>query len=194
MADNKDNKDNPNSEEYEKLLKQGSSIWEEILKESITKKEGEEANIFVFGDKNTGKKSIIRTMNKESAPQDYESKLALSSEEIKPLHGLMNYTHLTLKKVLDDETEINKVGVWMMNELIDKGTFLSLVKPNNILKSVCLIVVDNSRPWNIINSLRKWSDFIYEIFGKLMLAFPYVVQTETRKKSKKTFLIYKFFI
>ena len=187
MADNKNNKYNQNSEEYEKLLKQGSNIWEEILKESITKKEGEEANIFVFGDKNTGKKSIIRTMNKESAPQDYESKLSLSNEEIKPLNGLMNYTHLTLKKVLDDETEINKVGVWMMNELIDKDTFLSLVKPNNILKSICLIVVDYSRPWNVINSLRKWSDFIYDIFGKFIVKFPFDIQTEIRKKSKKIF-------
>lgn len=177
--------DNQSLEEYEKLLKQGSNIWEEILKESVSKKEGEEANIFVFGDKNTGKKTLIRTMNKESAPQDYESKLALNNEENKPFYGLMNYTHLTLKKVLDDETEINKVGVWMMNELIDKDCFLSLVKPQNILKSVCLIVVDYSRPWNITNSLKKWSDFIYDLFGKLILKFPFNIQTETRKKSKK---------
>ena len=179
--------DNQNSEEYEKLLKQGSNIWEEILKESITKKEGEEANIFIFGNKDTGKKSLIRIMNKEFAPQDYESKLALSNEEVKPLYGLMNYTHLTLKKVLDDETEINKVGVWMMNELIDKETFLSLVKQKNILKSVCLIVVDYSRPWTIINSLSKWCDFIYEIFGKLILNFPFNIQTELRKRSKIIF-------
>ena len=125
-------------------------------------------------------------MNKESAPQDYESKIALSNEEIKPLHGLMNYTHLTLKKVLDDETEINKVGVWMMNELIDMETFLNLVKPNNILKSVCLIVVDYSRPWNITKSLKKWSDFIYDIFGKLINKFSLDIQIELRKKSKKT--------
>lgn len=38
------------------------------------KKDTEEANIFIFGDKDTGKKSLIRIMNKEAAPQDYESK------------------------------------------------------------------------------------------------------------------------
>jgi hypothetical protein len=75
----------------------------------------------------------------------------------------------------------------MMNELIDKETFLSLVKPKNILKCVCLIVVDYSRPWNIINSLRKWSDFIYDIFGKLIIKFPFDVQTQIRKQSKKIF-------
>ena len=177
-----DEKDN--SEEMQKLLEQGANIWQEILKESTSKKEAEEANIFIFGDKATGKKSLIRIMNKDAAPQDYESKTAVNSEENLPLYGLMNYSHLTAKKLLDDDTEINKVGVWMMNELIDKEIFLNLVKPKNILKSVCLIVVDYSRPWNIINSLRKWSDFIYDIFGKLIVKFPFDIQTQIRKQSK----------
>ena len=176
--------DKNNSEEMSHLLEQGSNIWKDILSESTTKKENEDANIFIFGDKATGKKSLIRSMNKEAAPQDYESKNVVNTDEEFPLYGLMNYIHLTAKKILEDETEINKVGVWMMNELIDKEIFLNLVKPKNILKSVCLIVVDYSRPWNIINSLRKWSDFIYDIFGKLIVKFPFDIQTQIRKQSK----------
>lgn len=174
-------------EENCQLIEQGSNIWNEILSESTTKKENEDANIFVFGDKATGKKSLIRIMNKEAAPQDYESRNAVNSEENIPLYGLMNYTHLTAKKLLEDETEINKVGVWMMNELNDKETFLKLVKPKNILKCVCLVVVDYSKPWNIINSLRKWSDFIYDNFGTLINTFPLDVQTKLRQQSKKHF-------
>ena len=180
---------NISEEMLNKLREQGSNIWKEILNESSSKKEPDEANIFIFGDKDTGKKSLIRTMNKEAGPQDFESKNAANTEENLPLYGLMNYSHLTAKKLLDDDTEINKVGVWMMNELIDKETFLSLVKPKNILKCVCLIVVDYSRPWNIINSLKRWSDFIYDIFGKLIVKFPFDVQTQIRKQSKKIFLL-----
>ena len=65
-------------------------------------------------------------------------------------------------------------------------------KPKNIIKSVCLIVVDYSRPWNIINSLKKWCDFIYEIFGKLIIKLPFAQQTEMRKQSKKIFINYIF--
>ena len=184
--------DKDNSEEMKKLLDQGGMIWQEILKESTTKKEAEEANIFIFGDKDTGKKSLIRIMNKDAAPQDYESKTAVNSEENLPLYGLMNYSHLIAKKVLEDDTEINKVGTWIMNDLIDKNIFLNLVKPKNIIKSVCLIVVDYSRPWNIINSLKKWCDFIYEIFGKLIIKLPFAQQTEMRKQSKKIFINYIF--
>ena len=177
--------ENQKSDEINQLLKEGSDIWQEILKESTIKKDNEEANIFVFGDKDTGKKSLIRIMNKEAAPQDYESKIAVNSEENKPLYGLMNYTHLVAKKILEDETEINKIGVWITNEIIDKKTFLSLVKPENVINSVCLIVVDYSRPWNIINSLKKWCEFAFETFGNLITKLPLDVLNKIMKQSKK---------
>ena len=60
---------------------EGSNIWNEILTESITKKDNEEANIFIFGDKSTGKKSLIRKMNKEFASFEYDSKKPLNIEE-----------------------------------------------------------------------------------------------------------------
>ena len=60
-----------------------------------------------------------------------------------------------------------------------------IIKEKSILKCVCLVVVDYSRPWSIINSLHKWCDFIYDNFGKLIMKFPFNIQTEIRKKSKK---------
>jgi len=177
--------ENKKSDEKNEKAIDGANIWQEILKESTTKKDSEEANIFVFGDKDTGKKSLIKIMNKEAAPQDYESKIAMNSEENLPLYGLMNYTHLVAKKILEDETEINKIGVWLMNELIDKNTFINLVKPQYIINSICLIVVDYSRPWNIINSLEKWSDFAYNTFGELITKLPLNMQNNLRKQSKK---------
>ena len=87
------------------------------MNESSIKKEPEDANIFIFIDKNAGKKSLLRTMNKEAGPQDFESKNAANAEENLPLYGLVNYSHFSAKKLWNDDTEINKVGVWMMNEV-----------------------------------------------------------------------------
>ena len=121
---------------------------------------------------------------------DFEKIDALTIEENASQYGLINYSHLNVKKTGDEDTEaINKVGVWVMNELIDKETFLSLIKPRDMLKCICLIVVDYSRPWTIKNSLKKWVDFIYDAFGKLMLNFSFDVINEIRKKSKKIYLI-----
>ena len=77
-----------------------------------------------------------------------------------------------------------------MNELIevdDGNTFLSLIKPKDMVKSICLIVVDYSRPWTIIKNLEKWTDFIFKYFGKLIIKFPFDFQKEIRQKSKKLY-------
>ena len=63
-----------------------------------------------------------------------------------------------------------------MNELIDEETFLTLIKPKDILKCVCLVVADYSRPWTIKDSLKRWADFIYTVFGKLLLKYPFEKQ------------------
>lgn len=41
------------------------NIFQEILRDAMTKKDLEESHLFVFGDKHVGKKSIIRSINKE---------------------------------------------------------------------------------------------------------------------------------
>ena len=180
--------DNNNPDAKSDLIKEGFNIWQEILDESTTKKDNEEANIFVFGDKFTGKKSLIRIMNREIASQDNDYKKSFNIEEEAMKYGLMNYSHLIVKKNGDEDIEnVDKIGVWLMNELIDEDTFLSLIKPKDILKSICLIVVDYSRPWEILNSLKKWADFIYNVFGKLILKYPFDEQKEIRKKSKKIY-------
>jgi|LauGreDrversion4_2_1035121.scaffolds.fasta_scaffold286833_2 polynucleotide 5'-kinase involved in rRNA processing len=42
-----------------------TNIWNEILRESMTKKDLEESNVFVFGDKFSGKRSLIKHINRE---------------------------------------------------------------------------------------------------------------------------------
>ena len=182
------------SEKKADLGTEGSDIWKEILSESITKKDYEEANIFVFGDKSTGKKSLIRLMNKEFSYYEGESKRGLNIEEEAAKYGLMNYTHLSIKKNDEDSDIVSKVGVWVMNELIDEDTFLSLIKPKDMVKSICLVVVDYSRPWTIKASLEKWADFIFKAFGKLIIKFPFDFQNEIRKKSKKIYIYNNIYI
>ena len=180
--------DNNNSQMKSEVNNEGFNIWQEILNESTIKKDYEEVNIFVFGDKDTGKKSLIRIMNREAASLESEMKKTLNIEEECMKYGLMNYSHLTVKKNGEEDLDtVNKIGVWIMNELIDVETFLALIKPKDILNSVCLIVADYSRPWTINDSIKKWADFIYTVFGKLILKYPFDKQNEIRKKSKKKY-------
>jgi hypothetical protein len=42
-----------------------ANIWQDILREAMTKKDLEESHIFVFGDKFVGKHTLIKIINKE---------------------------------------------------------------------------------------------------------------------------------
>lgn len=63
----------------EKKNKEDSSntnIWQNILKEANTNKDFEDSHLFIFGDKNTGKKAIIKSINKEYLQKyEYEGNL-----------------------------------------------------------------------------------------------------------------------
>ena len=174
---------------------QPSKLWQEILAESMGKKNNEDTNIFIFGDKSTGKKSLIRAMNKEVETQD--SSLVTPNknlDENSARFGLIDYELLTVKKPSEEDIEtVNKIGVWIANEMIDKETFLTFVKPEDILNCICLIVVDYSRPWLIMKSIEKWTKFYYDAFSNLILKLPFEVQNELRDKSKYNFLIYKIY-
>ena len=181
--------DNQPKKEEEQSPEEVSKIWQEILSESTVKKENEDTNIFIFGDNSTGKKSIIRAMNKEIESQDNNSDVAPQKnfDETSSRFGLIDYELLTVKKPIEDDTEtesINKIGVWIANELIDKDTFLTFVKPKDILNSICLIVVDYSRTWLIMQSIEKWANFYYDTFSALILKLSFNVQTDLRNKSK----------
>jgi hypothetical protein len=50
-----------------------TNIWQDILREAMSKKDLEESHVFFFGDKFSGKRSLIKIINKELIQKnDYE--------------------------------------------------------------------------------------------------------------------------
>ena len=150
-----------------------TNMWQEILREVMTQKRIDDANIFVFGNKLTGKKSLFRILNEEFEQQDDELKKSLSIEEEAAKYGLVDYTYLHIKNTNDENSDfIGKFNVWIFNNYITKEKFLSLIKPENIINSICLIMVDLSRPWLIKSDLIQWTNFIKEVFENLCEKLP----------------------
>ena len=169
-----------------------TNLWQEILREAMTTKDLEDANIFIFGDQLTGKKSLIRVINNLIQKDLDDNKDRLKLDEFAPKYGMINYTYLNVAKLSENDLDsIGKMGVWIVNDLVDKDTFQCLIKPEYLTKCICLIVVDLSRPWMIKESITKWLNFIYDNFSTLILKFPFEKQQEMREQSK---YLYKFII
>ena len=159
------------------------NMWQEILREAMTNKEIEDANIFIFGDKLTGKKSLIKIINKELISKGEENRKLLSLDEVASSYGLIDYTYLNVKNLVEADSEsIGKMGVWIINDQINKDTFQNLIRNDYLVKAICLIVVDLSRPWTIKESLKKWTEFAYDTFSNLILKFPLKKQEELRNQ------------
>ena len=163
-----------------------SNMWQEILREAMPKKDIENTNVFVFGDKMTGKRSLFKVMNRSIFSDNDDSyKRILPIDEESSKFGLLDYTYLNIKNTSEEYSEvIGKLNVWMMNDFIDKEKILALLKPENMVNSICLIIADLSRPWLIKQSLLKWAKFIKEIFDEIISKFPQDKQFEIRKNSK----------
>jgi hypothetical protein len=60
------------------------NIWQEILNSAMLKKDLEESNVFFFGDKFSGKRTLIKMINKELLQKgEYEGKLKIKIEYLK---------------------------------------------------------------------------------------------------------------
>jgi hypothetical protein len=164
-----------------------TNIWQEILREAMPKKEVENSNIFVFGDKMTGKRSLFKIMNRSVFSDDEDSyKRLLQIDDESSKFGILDYTYISIKNTSDENSEvIGKMNVWIMNDFIDKEKILKFLKPENIINSICLIIVDLSRPWLVKSSLIKWTKFIQEIFGEIISKFPEDRQKQIKENGKK---------
>jgi hypothetical protein len=164
-----------------------TNMWQEILREAMPKKDIENTNVFVFGDKMTGKRALFRIMNSNLiSDNDDENRRLLQIEEEASRFGLLDYTYLNIKKTLEEDSEIiGKLSVWIMNDLIDKAKILTILTPENIVNSICLIMVDLSRPWLVKQSLLKWVELVKEIFGELLSKLPEDKQNEMKENGKK---------
>lgn len=78
-----------------------TNIWQDILKESITKKDLEESNVFIFGDKFSGKRSLIKYLNKELLHKnefEEQQKRDWGNDDIGSKYSLVDYTFIGVKK------------------------------------------------------------------------------------------------
>ena len=84
-----------------------TNMWQEILREAMPKKDIENSNIFVFGDKMTGKRALFKVMNRSVFQDDEDQyKRLLQIDENSAKFGLLDYTYISIKNTSDEDSEV----------------------------------------------------------------------------------------
>lgn len=130
-----------------------NNIWSHILQEvqNSTKKSPPPKSIILVGDNESGRTTLISRLK--------------GVESISKGVGL-EYHYIDIKD--EDRDDTSKLGVWVPD---GDGTCNGLLKfalnETNIENSLIIFVVSMSTPWNIMESLKKWSNLIKEHVKKL---------------------------
>ena len=129
------------------------NLWAEILEDVATQtsKQGRSQtaapkNILVLGDEGSGKSSVIAHL---------QNKKVSSAEQTGPQGVGLEFTSLEVKDE-DSEDVIERMGVYTLNGDHDHTALLSsVVKKTTVEDLLVMIVVDLSRPWTIMESLKR---------------------------------------
>ncbi len=96
-------------------LTQTSNIWQEILKESMIKKDLDDSNVFIFGDKFCGKRSLIKYINKELLQKnefEESQKRNWYTDDKATKYSLIDYTFLGIKKFSEYDSGIINYSIF----------------------------------------------------------------------------------
>ncbi|EDQ91366.1 uncharacterized protein MONBRDRAFT_31584 [Monosiga brevicollis MX1] len=137
-----------------------STLWASILANVASKtttRHLPSKNVVVLGDEGTGKSSFISRLqgNQKYDPKDH------------PMGTGLEYTYLDVR---DEETEdvVGRLGVYTLDGNIEHAPLLDFViTPESISDLVFVIVVDMTKPWDIMRGLKRWLGVIEEYTASL---------------------------
>lgn len=87
---------------------------------------------------------------------------------------------ITLLQIYFIEEILGKMNVWFINEFLSVDFIETVLKPEYLQKALFMIVLDLTKPGEIIEQLKKWCVYIYDKFSKLLLKLPVEKQQEMK--------------
>ncbi|KAJ0044077.1 hypothetical protein NL108_010565, partial [Boleophthalmus pectinirostris] len=129
-----------------------SSILSEVSTRSSSKLPSGK-NILIFGEDGTGKTTLMAKLQ--------------GAEHNKKGRGL-EYLYLSVHD--EDRDDLTRCNVWILDgDLYHKGLLKFAVSAQTLPDCLALFVVDMSRPWTIMDSLKKWASVLRDHIDKLKI-------------------------
>lgn len=141
--------------ERDKTRAKGSNLWSTLLSDASTTTSttpfSTDKSIIILGNDLSGKSTLV---TKLEGLDDSHRGSALDFEVI--------------EVVGDDVEESGLCRMWVVDGHLAYRSLLQFALPQNMLSnSLAIITVDMSQPWNIAETLEKWTKVLYEHINSL---------------------------
>lgn len=139
------------------------SLWSKMLEDQLSSKRDRIANVFIFGDPNSGKKKFLDGLKKYTSIENQEGKRTIEDQNISDLEKvyIMDFKFIHLKKIQEDEVqEIGKINCFIYNRKY--GFIQELLTKEMMNNLIFIFVVDLENPENLEESLNSWFDYVQQ--------------------------------
>ena len=101
---------------------QATSLWKRLMESALQKADALSANVLVFGDTKSGKKTLLNSllakknqMNELNVPN--EKSILADVKKKGDFHAIFDYKYLRINKFDDDDlNELGKINFYCLNE------------------------------------------------------------------------------
>uniref|UniRef100_A0A8C6WEQ8 Dynein light intermediate chain n=1 Tax=Neogobius melanostomus TaxID=47308 RepID=A0A8C6WEQ8_9GOBI len=135
---------------------EGQNLWSSILSEVSTRSSSKlpsGKNILIFGEDGSGKTTLMAKLQ--------------GVEHNKKGRGL-EYLYLSVHD--EDRDDLTRCNVWILDgDLYHKGLLKFAISAKTLPDCLAMFVVDMSRPWTIMDSLKKWASVLRDHIDKLKI-------------------------
>lgn len=123
---------------------QQENLWTKLLSGFSGNQKQKDAHLLVFGDSNSGKRSIINQLEHLSGEQKLlgssNDESILSFMKGKKVAGAIDYRYYPVKNPYDENIEMAKVNIWIIN-LDSDPELLSLILNKEVMKNLMVMIV-----------------------------------------------------
>lgn len=176
------------------------NLWRSLLQSVGQRTESRPAHILLLGDRNAGKRSLIKAMNK---PFMKQMGMQLNIfDEIGSEYSLFESSFLYARDLFEMggeesqqigmEENLTRINVWVISEeemAIDM--IPKVLGPEDLEFTFAIIVPDLEQPWDLMNQCEKWMKCLKEAIFKISPKLKLSVLEQLKERMEELYKTYK---
>lgn len=148
---------------------QPENLWQSILNKVSQKDDVGDSHLLILGDSQVGKRSLIQQMHKTCVKSKNKF---IDVDSMGSSYSSVDASYLYVRDLSDkdaggfvgaEEASSNKLNIWTVRDPARIKLLNRMLKPEDLNNLVALVLADFSEPWELMNSLQKWSTALREL-------------------------------
>ena len=138
-----------------------------------------DSHLLLLGDSDSGKRALIQAINKHCVKSKNKY---IEVEQMGSAYSSVDALYLYVRDLSDkdasafmsqDEQTAAKLNIWCVKDPQRIELLKRMLKPGDLQKLCAVIVTDFQEPWELMNSLQRWSSEVRNLASHFLKELPF---------------------